>query len=270
MIDMQNQYDERNIAIQRVGVKKVHLPLEILEKCGTYQNVMGEISLCVDLSKNLKGTHMSRFMEILNHWCRKSISNKEIEHILREVKERLKAGRSEIVIRFRYFIEKPAPKSGIRGMLDYMCEFEGKMINDEFHFILGVEVPINTVCPCSKEVAMYGAHNQRAVVRARIEYLPEAFIWLEDLIVAIEKTGSFEIFPVVKRKDEKFITEKAYENPKFVEDVVRDIVTVLGRDERICWFEVECESSESIHNHNAFAYQRGVKKEFITTHGIIL
>ena len=137
-----------------------------------------------------------------------------------------------------------------------MCEFDGRLMDDTFTFVLGVEVPINTVCPCSREIARYGAHNQRAVVKVRIVYLPDAFIWIEDLVRDVEKTGSFEIFPIIKRSDEKHITEKAYENPKFVEDVVRDIVRILKKDKRICWFEVECEASESIHNHNAFAYQQ--------------
>lgn len=259
MIDVQNQVDERDIHIPRVGVKKVHLPLQILEKGGSHQNVMGEISLCADLSKKIKGTHMSRFMEILNRWSLKIISSREIEKILRDVIEKLGARRAEIVIRFRYFIEKSAPRSGITGMLDYMCEFDGRLIDDTFTFVLGVEVPISTVCPCSREIARYGAHNQRAVVKARISYLPDAFIWIEDLVREVEKTGSFEIFPIIKRSDEKHITEKAYENPKFVEDVVRDIVGMLTKDNRVCWFEVECEASESIHNHNAFAYQQEVK-----------
>jgi GTP cyclohydrolase IB len=262
MVDIQNLPDGRNIYLQKVGVKKVHLPLLILEKDGGYQAVLGEISLCADLDKDLKGTHMSRFMETLNHWSRQKISSREVKEILRETQEKLTTRRAEILIRFRYFIEKPAPVTGVKGMLDYTCEFRGLLKEEEFHFILGVEVPINTVCPCSKELADHGAHNQRALVTVRIEYLPEAFLWLEDLIAAIEKKGSFEIFPVIKREDEKYITEKAYENPKFVEDVVQDIVTFLDGVPHVAWFEVECDSAESIHNHNAFAWQKEVKRDF--------
>ncbi len=256
MLDVQNQQDNRNINIQRVGIKKVHLPLQILEKSGNYQTVTSEISLCVDLSENFRGTHMSRFMEILHRWSKEKMSSREIKIILEEVLSKLNASRSEISVKFRYFMEKPAPKSQIRGLLDYLCEFKGLYDSNSFRFILGVEVPVTTVCPCSKEISEYGAHNQRAIVRVNIEYLPNEFIWIEDLISDIEKTGSSELFPILKRSDEKYITESAYENPKFVEDVVRDIVTILRQDKRLYRFEVECEASESIHNHNAFACHR--------------
>jgi len=259
LVDVQNMPDNRNITIQKAGVKKVHLPLQVLEKDGGYQAVMGEISLSADLDKELKGTHMSRFMEILNCWSKKNISSKEIQLILEETRGKLSTTRAEIFVKFRYFIEKAAPRTGMKGVLDYPCEFRGILEGDEFHFILGVEVPVCTVCPCSKELADYGAHNQRAVVTVRIEYMPDSFVWLEDLIAEVEKSGSFEIFPVVKREDEKYMTEKAYENPKFVEDVVRDIVGRLDKRTDILWFEVECDSAESIHNHNAFAYQKEVK-----------
>lgn len=256
MLDVQNQQDERNINIQRVGVKKVHLPLQILERTGTYQTVTAEISLCADLSKDFRGTHMSRFMEILQAWSKEKISSREIKIILEEVLTKLNASRTEISISFRYFIEKPAPKSQIKGFLDYVCEFRGFYEKNSFLFILGVEVPVTTVCPCSKEISEYGAHNQRAIVKVNIEYRAEEFIWIEELISDIEKTASSELFPILKRNDEKYITESAYENPKFVEDVVRDVVTILRLDKRLCRFEVECEASESIHNHNAFACHR--------------
>ncbi|OQA17397.1 MAG: GTP cyclohydrolase FolE2 [bacterium ADurb.Bin363] len=263
MLDIQNQQDNRNINIQRVGVKRVYLPLQILEKTGTYQTVTAEISLCADLAKDLRGTHMSRFMEILHRWSKEKISSREIKIILQEVLNKLNADRSEISIKFRYFIEKPAPKSQIKGLLDYICEFKGLYDSNSFCFILGVEVPVTTVCPCSKEISDYGAHNQRAIVRVNIEYLPDEFIWLEDLISDIEKTGSSELFPILKRNDEKYVTENAYENPKFVEDVVRDIVIILRQDKKLCRFKVECEASESIHNHNAFACHREEVKEKI-------
>lgn len=260
MVDIQNQEDYRNITIQRVGVKKVHLPFQILQKTGDYQSVMAEITLGADLAKEFRGTHMSRFMEILHKWSKEKISSNEIKEILLDVIKTLNAKRSEISIKFKYFIEKTAPKSEIKGMLDYNCEFKGICNNGIFHFHLGVEVPVSTVCPCSKEIAKYGAHNQRAIVNVYVEYSPEEFIWLEDLIGDIEKTGSFEVFPILKREDEKYITEKAYENPKFVEDVVRELVTLLRDDKKISCFEVECDASESIHNHNAFAYHKEVKK----------
>lgn len=256
MLDIQNMKDHRNITIQRAGVKNVFLPLQILEKNGNYQTVLGEISLCADLSKDFKGTHMSRFMETLNKWSKEKISSNELQTILSETNKKLNSTRSRINIKFKYFIEKKAPVSRTKGMLDYICNFEGIIHEGKFNFILGIEVPVKIVCPCSKEISDYGAHNQRAVVRAKIEYPSDKFIWIEELIKIIEKNGSFEIFPVLKRSDEKYITEKAYENPKFVEDVVRDIVEELRKNKDIHWFEVECDSQESIHNHNAFAYQR--------------
>lgn len=259
MIDIQNLSDSRDINIQKAGVKHVFLPMNIIQKNSSYQTVTGEISLSADLSKEYKGTHMSRFMEILHKWSRMNISSNEIRLILEDVLRKLEAKRSEIIIRFRYFIEKTSPKSRLKGMMDYVTEFRGIFLPGCYRFILGVEVPVNTVCPCSKEISEYGAHNQRAIVRVRLEYLPNEFIWLEDLISEIEKTGSCEIFPVIKRNDEKHVTESAYDNPKFVEDVIRDLVTSLRNDHRISWFEIECEASESIHNHNAFAYHNEFK-----------
>ena len=216
MLDVQNQQDNRNINIQRAGVKRVHLPLQILERSGTYQTVTAEISLCADLSKDFRGTHMSRFMEILQAWSKEKMSSREIKIILEEVLNKLNASRTEISIRFRYFIEKPAPRSQLKGFLDYFCEFRGFYSKDSFRFILGVEVPVTTVCPCSKEISQYGAHNQRAIVKVNIEYMPEEFIWIEELIADIEKTGSSELFPILKRNDEKYITEKNNRIPNTV------------------------------------------------------
>lgn len=255
--DIQNTKDQRNIHIQRVGVKKVHLPLRIKEKGGGYQRVLGEVSLSADLSADFRGTHMSRFMETLNRWSKENISSKELEIILQEILKALNANRGEISLKFKYFIEKEAPVSGLKGMLDYSCEFFGMFIEGEFYFILGIQVPITTVCPCSKEISQYGAHNQRAVVSLKVEYQRDSFIWIEDLVELVEKTGSFGLFPVIKRVDEKYITEKAFENPKFVEDVVRDIAEALQNNPRVLWFEAECEAAESIHNHNAFACLQG-------------
>lgn len=259
--DVQSSKDFRGISIQKVGVKKVHLPLQILTKDGSFQHVTGNISLCADLTETDRGTHMSRYMEILNRWSKKQMSSKEIRQILEEVHSKLGAERAEISIRFKYFLEKASPVSHSIGYMDYNCLFYGLAENNKFSFILGVEVPVQLVCPCSKEISREGAHNQRADVRVKLEYFPDRFVWLEDLIAGIEESGSSAVYPVIKREDEKYVTEKSFDNPKFVEDVLREMVEKFRKDERIRWFEVECDSWESIHNHNAFAYQRELSDE---------
>jgi len=255
--DVQNTPDNRGIRIQKAGIKKVHIPLRILTKDGGYQNVTGIISMCADLTESVRGTHMSRFMEIITRWSRRNISSKEIKIILKEVRDELKTNRAQISIAFKYFLKKTAPVSRSIGFIDYDCLFYGLMEDDLFSFVLGVEIPVQLVCPCSKEISREGAHNQRADVRIKLEYYPDTFIWLEDLIIDIESLGSSPVYPIIKREDEKYITEKSFDNPKFVEDVVRDVVDSFRKDDdRIRWFEVECDSYESIHNHNAFAYQK--------------
>lgn len=254
--DVQSSKDTRGISIQKVGVKRVHLPLQILTKDGSFQHVMGNVSLCADLTETDRGTHMSRYMEILNRWSKKQMSSREIRLVLEEVHQKLGAERAEISIGFKYFLEKASPVSGSIGYMDYDCLFYGLLENNDFSFILGVEVPVQLVCPCSKEISREGAHNQRADVRVKLEYYPDRFVWLEELVADIEESGSSAVYPVIKREDEKYVTEKSFDNPKFVEDVLREMVEKFRRDERIRWFEVECDSYESIHNHNAFAYQQ--------------
>lgn len=256
MKDIQSLYDERNIKLQKVGVKAVHLPFMILEKTGNYQQVDADISFCADLGANERGTHMSRFMEILNQWSKKPMSSKEMKRILQEAADRLGAARAELSISFRYFIEKVTPMSEFSGIMDYFCSFRA-LLDRQFHFGLTLEVPVTTLCPCSKEISRYGAHNQRALVRLTLKCRPGSFLWIEDLIRQLESLGSSDLYSILKRSDEKYLTEHAYENPKFVEDVVRDAVILLSACEGVETFEVECEASESIHNHNAFAWQSG-------------
>jgi GTP cyclohydrolase I len=256
LTDVQNSSDTRGISIQKVGVKKVHLPLQILTKKGDHQQVLGNVSLSADLNENYRGTHMSRFMEILTRWSTKKMSSVEVREILNEVIKKLEAESAEISVTFKYFIEKSSPITKTVGYLDYNCFFFGKLQNERFSFILGVEVPVQLVCPCSKEISKEGAHNQRALIRVKLEYYPQNFIWIEDLVEIIEKTGSSQVYPVIKREDEKYITEASFDNPKFVEDTLRDLVNELRKDNGIRWFGVECDSYESIHNHNAFACQK--------------
>jgi GTP cyclohydrolase I len=257
MKDIQNLPDGREIDIQRVGIKNLHLPMLIREKAGGYQSVLSNLSLSVDLPRLFKGTHLSRFVEILESWSRKKISSREILLILEETKTRLKARRAQLSLRFKYFIEKKAPVSRRRSVLDYGCEFTGVLGPDEYTFILGVQVPITALCPCSKAISRHGAHNQRGVVRVRIHYDGD-IIWIEDLVRLIEEQASCQIYPLLKRSDEKYVTERAYENPKFVEDILRDVILVLRALPGTTWFEAECEDFESIHNHSAFAVQREV------------
>ena len=255
MKDVQSQADQRGIPIQKVGVNDVHLPFQIKTKAGSFQSVLACIRLTVDLPQEYKGTHMSRFIEVLSDWRQKPVSNREMDAMLRDIMSRLGAQRSHIEIRFKYFIEKVAPVSGLKSLLDYDCVFEGNLGSDgPLDFILGLSVPFTSLCPCSREISDYGAHNQRGVMKVRIKYVPGRFIWIEDLVELMERQASCPVYPLLKREDEKFVTETAYDNAKFIEDVLRDLVLALRGQEGVTWFEVECESFESIHNHSAYAF----------------
>ncbi|MFP4499255.1 MAG: GTP cyclohydrolase FolE2 [Vulcanimicrobiota bacterium] len=254
LVDVQGSPDSRGITIQRVGVKEVHLPLEILCKDASYQHVLANISLCADLSHKYRGTHMSRFMEILTEYRKKKFSSLQIQQVLSDVTKKLSAKNAQISVKFKYFVQKKAPVSRLKSILDYDCMFYGILEKDLFSFILGVKVPVQLVCPCSKEISLEGAHNQRAIVKVNLECKPDNLIWIEDLVSLVESKASSGVYPLIKREDEKYITEHSYDNAKFVEDVTRDLVDFFRKDKKIRWFEVECDSYESIHNHNAFAF----------------
>jgi GTP cyclohydrolase I len=254
--DIQNLTDSRGIDIQKVGVNNVEIPLIIQRKNEKEQTVSAKARVSVSLPRNYKGTHMSRFIEIINEWGQKNILSDDIQGCLKEVIKRLKAQSAELKFSFKYFINKKAPVSGLCAPMGYDCSFEGKIQNEEYKFILGVKVPVTTLCPCSKEISQYGAHNQRSIANVKLSYNPQSIVWIEDLIEAVEKCGSSPIYPLLKRADEKFVTEHAYKNPKFIEDLLRDIIIELRGIPDVTWFEVECESFESIHNHNAWAYQQ--------------
>lgn len=252
MIDVQAQADTRGINIQNVGVKDVHLPLLIKTKQGGFQHVMANISLSARLPMHFKGTHMSRFMEALLPWGSKPISNNELRALLSETCQRLEADAAEVSIHFKYFMEKKAPVSGRGSLMDYDCSFNAKRVGNRHVFTLGIDVPVSSCCPCSKEISDYGAHNQRTMIKAKVRFTG-GFLWIEDLVELLESRGSCQLYPLLKREDEKFVTESAYDNPKFVEDILRDTVLALRADPLVVWFDVECESIESIHNHSAFA-----------------
>ena len=259
--DVQNQKDSRNIPIQKVGVKDVEIPLKIERK--TKDNkveleiVYAKAKMSVSLPSHFKGTHMSRFIEILNDYQKETLVSTDIEQILCDMKKRLEATSAYLKFSFKYFIKKHAPVSKLESLMCYDCAFEGEIDeNNDYKFYLITHVPITTLCPCSKEISNYGAHNQRALLKIKISYDNDKHIWLEDLIDMAQSCASCEIYPLLKREDEKFVTETAYQNPKFVEDVIRDIVSKLNENEVIKFYEVEVEAFESIHAHNAWAYQK--------------
>lgn len=255
MKDVQNSADERGIAIQQVGVKEVHLPFRIRTKRGDYQQVFANIRFTVSLPQEFKGTHMSRFLEILMPWSEKPMAEAEMEVMLQEALEHLNAESARLHMDFTYFIGKEAPVSKRYSVLDLDCFFEGSMRKGEpMEFMLGVEVPFTSLCPCSKEISSYGAHNQRSVCRVRLRYRQGCeCIYIEDLAELVERQASCPLYPLLKREDERYVTEHAYEHPKFVEDILRDIVLELRRLEGLAWFSLECENFESIHHHNAYA-----------------
>jgi GTP cyclohydrolase I len=251
MIDIQSQRDDRNIPIDKVGIKNLRYPITVRDRRNGRQHTVASINMYVDLPGKYKGTHMSRFVELL-HIIRPEISLDKFAHILEQMKEHLDAASAHIEISFPYFIEKNAPVSESPGLLDYSCKLIG--VSDSsgrIDIVSEVIVPISSVCPCSKEISEVGAHNQRGEVRLRTRF--KRFIWIEDMIELVEGCASCEVYSVLKRVDEKCVTERGYNNPKFVEDVVRDIAAKLLRDRNITWFSVSAENFESIHNHSAYA-----------------
>jgi len=250
MEDIQNHKDHRNIDIDQVGVKGIRYPITVLDKDMGEQQTVAEINMYVNLPRYYKGTHMSRFVEILNEYSRR-ISLRNMSRILEDMKERLIAESAHIELTFPYFIKKSAPVTGIEGLMEYSCTMRGAL-TDNTDLVLVIRVPVCTLCPCSKEISSCGAHNQRGEVRLQVRF--RKFVWIEDLVGMVESSASCEVYSVLKREDEKFVTEKAYHNTRFVEDVVREIAVRLAGDPNITWFAVECENFESIHNHNAYAY----------------
>ncbi len=249
MPDMQKSRDTRNIPIDKVGVKDISYPIVVMDKNKEFQHTVARVNMFVDLPHHFKGTHMSRFIEILDTY-REKIALDNMEVILQRMKEKLGATSAHLEIEFPYFVEKKAPISGARGLMEYTCNFIASL-GSEFEFILGVKVPVTSLCPCSKELARFGAHNQRSFMTVRIRYLQ--FIWIEDLIEIIESCGSSPVYSLLKREDEKFVTEQAYENPRFVEDMVREATLKLSAMDNITWFSIEAENYESIHKHSAYA-----------------
>ena len=253
--DVQNLKDHRGIDIQKVGVKNVEVPLTIQRKNDKEQIVSAKATMSVPLSKDYRGTHMSRFIEILTEWGQKNLLGVDIKGCLLDIIDKFDVKSAELKFEFKYFLDKKAPVSNLVSPMGYDCSFEGILSKKNYKFILGVSLPVMTLCPCSKEISDFGAHNQRTIIKVRISYNPDSIVWIEDLIELAEKCGSSPVYPLLKREDEKYVTEYAYNNPKFVEDVLRDLVAKLKKIKTINWFEIECEAFESIHNHSAWAYQ---------------
>ena len=252
MKDIQNQRDYRQIPIDKVGIKNIHYPITVLDRRQHIQHTVASINMYVDLPHENKGTHMSRFVEILDA-LRPEVSLAKISIVLEQMKKDLNAESAHIEVMFPYFIEKRAPVSRTAGLMDYTCRFIGYSDpKGKLDLISEVFVPISSVCPCSKEISEIGAHNQRGEVQLSTRF--KKFIWIEDMIELVESCASSEVYSVLKRVDEKFVTERGFTNPKFVEDIVRDITVKLKEDSNITWFSVSAENFESIHNHSAYAY----------------
>jgi GTP cyclohydrolase I len=250
MADVQSTQDTRQIPINKVGIKNIRHPVRILDRSGGEQHTIATFNMYVNLPHNFKGTHMSRFVEILNRRERE-ISVKSFKDMLAEMVTRLEAQAGHIEMSFAYFVQKKAPVSGVQSLIDYDVTFIGEIIAGKPSLNVKVVVPVTSLCPCSKEISDRGAHNQRSHVTVTAR--TEGFVWIEDLIDLVEKEASCELYGLLKRPDEKYVTEKAYDNPKFVEDMVRDVAARLNADERISAYVVESENFESIHNHSAYA-----------------
>jgi GTP cyclohydrolase I len=248
--DRQSERDHRRLRIDKVGVRNLRFPIQVRDKAHSVQNTVATIGMFVDLPQEFKGTHMSRFIEALNaHGDVIHVEN--ISEILASLQKRLHAKTSHIEIEFPFFRVKAAPISGKEAVLDYIARFDAAACGDETDFVLTVKANVTTLCPCSKAIARHGAHNQRGEVTVQIR--SRAAVWIEDLLDLIEASGSSELYALLKREDEKAVTERAYENPVFVEDLVRNVALRLKAHPDITWWKVEAENQESIHNHNAYA-----------------
>lgn len=257
LIDVQNRRDERSIPIDQVGVSELRYPIVVLDRERGRQQTVAQLSMSVGLPHHFKGTHMSRFIEVLNEH-RGEVTMRTLPTILCDLKERLAAETARIEARFPYFLERTAPVTGARALMDYECSFVGETNGASDDFVLGVRVPVASLCPCSKEISDYGAHNQRGQVTIEVRGTRDvagipALIWIEELVAIAEASASAPVYPLLKRPDERHVTMQAYDNPAFVEDIVRNVAARLMADERVAWFHSHVVNHESIHNHSAFA-----------------
>lgn len=248
--DVQNSEDTRQIAINKVGIKSIRHPIKVKDRSVGIQHTIALFNMYVGLPHNFKGTHMSRFVEILNSHERE-ISVENFPNMLRDMVERLEAKTGHIEMSFPYFINKTAPVSGVQSLLDYEVTLLGDICHGEIVTRIKIVVPVTSLCPCSKKISSYGAHNQRSHVTVTVR--TQDFMWIEEIVELVEAEASCELFGLLKRPDEKFVTERAYDNPKFVEDMVRDVAARFNAEPRVASYVVESENFESIHNHSAYA-----------------
>ncbi len=248
--DKQSERDHRQLRIDKVGVRGLRFPIQVRDKARAVQYTVATIGMFVDLPKEFKGTHMSRFIEVLNgHGSMVHVEN--ITDILFAMQKKFQAATSHLEVEFPYFMVKKAPVSGMESVMDYTARFDATACEKDIDFVLTVKAMVTTLCPCSKAIAAYGAHNQRGEVTVQIR--SRKAVWIEDLIGVIEGSASAQLYALLKRQDEKAVTERAYENPVFVEDLVRNVALKLNAHADVTWYKVEAENHESIHNHNAYA-----------------
>jgi GTP cyclohydrolase I len=250
MDDVQGRADSRRIPINKVGIKDIYHPVRVSDRSGGEQHTIANFNMYVALPHNFKGTHMSRFVEVLMGQERE-ISVESFRQMLHEVTRRLDATTGHVEMSFPYFVSKPAPVSGVRSLMNYQASLVGEIRDGVEQTWIHVVVPVTSLCPCSKKIAEYGAHNQRShiTIRARVR----EHLWIEELIDIAEQEASSQLYGILKRPDEKYVTERAYDNPKFVEDIVRDVAVRLNAEPRVLAYVVEAENFESIHNHSAYA-----------------
>lgn len=255
--DIQGKADQRRVMIDKVGVKDVTYPITLKTPCGRGQKTVAKINMYVSLPAERKGTHMSRFLEVLNEYA-DGIRPDRLAEMCSRLRDVLDAEVAHIEMEFTYFIKKFAPVTQQPGLMDYQVRFTCEA-NGRQDFVMSVTAPATSLCPCSKEISSFGAHNQRCLIMADVRF--KDMLWIEDLVEILESAASCEVYSVLKRPDEKFVTEEAFNNPKFVEDIVRDLAVALNRDDRITWYHIRSENFESIHNHNAYAEVTRDKRE---------
>ncbi len=251
--DLQNQLDDRSLPIDKVGIKGLEMPIQVQDRAKNLMHTVGTFDLFVDLDASLKGTHMSRFVEAL-HEHEEPYDVESLRPFLETLRNRLHSTAAYLTLQFPFFLEKKAPVTLRSSLMNYQVTLNASLSENEYRLRQRIKIPLKTLCPCSKSIAKYGAHNQRGVVTVQVE--TRRTVWVQDLIQMVESSGSSQLYALLKRPDEKHVTEEAYENPVFVEDLVRNVVTHLQNDERIVCYQVEAENFESIHNHNAYALIR--------------
>ncbi len=257
MKDIQNQADHRQIDIDQVGVSDLRYPIVVWDRDNERQSTVATLKMSVNLPHHFKGTHMSRFLEILNEH-RGEMTVRTMPALLHDMRQKLNAESARVEIHFPYFLERVAPASGAKGLMDYECWFHGEARGQDDDFVLGVKVPVTSLCPCSKAISDYGAHNQRGYITIELRMKPDEngepqMVWIEDVVAVAESSASAPVYPLLKRSDERHVTMQAYDNPVFVEDMVRNVAAKLKADARVAWFRVHAVNHESIHNHGAFA-----------------